>query len=168
LITITETLCCDSLKSRNEAAVTMAGSPEPKVLETASEAIQRARYIRDTIAAEIAHRRQRRQQIFSWASSLLVAITGGTIALTLKQHESLSLRHEAVLAGAVVVLSAHAIFGIDRHWKTEMTAKAAIRKYDEQLGVPTFTNPPRKDWTALIAISLLAIGAFVAVLTPVR
>jgi hypothetical protein len=52
-----------------------------------ADPIKDPKYIRDTIANEITHRSDRRQQIFSWASSLLVAIIGGVIALTFtNQH----------------------------------------------------------------------------------
>ncbi len=49
--------------------------------DPASQAVSQAKYARSILAEEIKFRRDRRQQIFSWASSLLVAIIGGVTAL---------------------------------------------------------------------------------------
>ena len=136
--------------------------------QEATDPIERAKYIRDALATEIAHRRQRRQQIFSWASSLLVAITGGTIALTFKEYQSLSPLQKTALTVAIGVLSAHAMIWIDHHWEAEKRAKAEIAAHNEFLGVPVERELPRKDWTTLVALLLLAVAALLAVLIPIQ
>ena len=146
----------------------MEGSQEPKTPQTAEDPIERAKYIRDALATEIAHRRQRRQQIFSWASSLLVAITGGTIALTFKEHRSLSPLQKTVLTLAIGVLGLHAIIWIDHHWEAEKKAKAEIMAHNGLLGIPAVETLPRKDWTTMVAVVLLAVAALLAVLIPIQ
>jgi hypothetical protein len=128
---------------------------------------QRAKPIPDALATEIAHRRQRRQPIFSWAGSILVAITGGTIGLTFKEHKSLSPAQKAVLSVAIGVPGAHAIIWIDHHWEAEKRVRrnngtqSAARRAGSR-------NAARKDWTTLIALVLLAVAALLAVLIPIE
>jgi hypothetical protein len=57
--------------------------------------------VRDLLDKEITYRRERREQIFTWASSLLVAIIGGTIALTTQGRDSLGGRQQGGLCAAI-------------------------------------------------------------------
>jgi hypothetical protein len=56
------------------------------------------------LAYELQFERARKQEIFSWASSLLIAIIGGMIALTAYHTVILDLAYKRILTGAVVIL----------------------------------------------------------------
>ena len=125
------------------------------------------KYVRGVLAKEIAHRRERRQQVFSWGSSLLVAVTGGTIALTFKEQHPLSELQKLVLSVAIGVLGVHSILWIDHHWKAEKNAKSDIKPYNELLGVPAVDKQYSRDWTTIIALALLTAAALSAVWMPI-
>lgn len=109
------------------------------------------------------HRRQRRQQVFSWANSLLVAITGGTIALTFKEGHSLPRNQRIVLSVAIAVLGVFSLLWVNHHWQVEKNAATAVKSCDTVLGVPAVTEMPAADWTTMFALLLLTAAALASV-----
>jgi hypothetical protein len=67
------------------------------------------KFVRDLLANEIAYRRERREQIFTWASTVLIAIIGGTIALTSQGH-ALGLWQRVYLSLAIFVLAVWMVY----------------------------------------------------------
>jgi cation transport regulator ChaC len=117
----------------------------------------------EVLENEIAHRRDRRQQVFSWASSLLVAITGGTIALTMKQ-DLLGRYQKQALTLAILVLGLFAMVWIGHHWRVEKRAKETIIPYYDARGIPYVKGSTYfTDWTMIGAILLLTLAALGAV-----
>jgi hypothetical protein len=120
------------------------------------------KYTRDVLAKEIAHRGERREQTFSWASSLLIAIIGGTVALT--NQGSLGLGQRGALVAAIMILAGYASGWNYYHWKSEQCARKAIKEYNKALHIPLHINEASKyrvDWwrvTALAGLAVIALG----------
>ena len=51
---------------------------------------ERWRYQRSILQDEVDYRRNRRSGIFTWASSILIAVTGGVMAIQLNSGRTLS------------------------------------------------------------------------------
>ena len=65
---------------------------------------QYVQYARGVLAEEVKFRRDRRQQILSWASSLLVGIIGGSTALaSAKQHQLAAMQFVGLYAAIIIV-----------------------------------------------------------------
>ena len=64
---------------------------------------------RETVLNEISYRMDKLWRIFSWTSTILVAMIGGTIALRTGKKPDLSLPHQIVLAVAAGVLGLYAV-----------------------------------------------------------
>jgi uncharacterized membrane protein len=135
--------------------------------KTTNQATENAKYIRDVLAKEITYKRERREQIFSWASSLLVAIIGGTIALTYTKHQRLPGFQQVILTGAALVLGIKACVWMYYHRRDEIRARNNIERYDELLGIPEEKHRSPVDLGHTLAIILLTLAAICAVLvTP--
>jgi hypothetical protein len=124
------------------------------------------KYVRDVLAKELDHRRDRRTQIFSWASSLLVGIIGGTIALTKSDKTALSLPDRLVLSTVVSILTADALVWITYHWGVETRTQREIGRYNTDLDIPEVSKPHRLDWPNFVAVALLALAALGALWLP--
>jgi hypothetical protein len=134
------------------------------------------KYFHDLYNGRITHRRDRRQQIFSWASGLLVAITGGTVALTYKNQfsntsqsppshgQSLAPEVQFIIVFAVSLIGLYAFSWINYHWWKETNAEKELQKYESKLGISEERHHEWSlDWWNSIAIILLTLAAFSAV-----
>lgn len=122
----------------------------------------------DFLKNEMAHRRGRRQQVFSWVSSLLVGITGGTIALTYTKGIALSPCQKLVLIAAILILSSFSCYWIHHHWECEIAARWKLKPYFDQIAKFEDDKPYHEDWTTIWAIVLLTLAAIAAVLLDPR
>jgi hypothetical protein len=78
----------------------------------------------DLAYKELDYRRKKQWDIFSWCSTLLVAITGGVIALeTAQQAYPLHRSQRAIISLAVAVLVAYAVLWIGHNWSMEKLAR---------------------------------------------
>ena len=84
---------------------------------------------------ELEYRRRRQWEIFSWCSTLLVAITGGLIALQTRQQASpFHLGQKISISLAVLVLAAYAVFWIVHNNYLEMSIKGCFDpKFHERI-----------------------------------
>ena len=125
-----------------------------------------ARYIRDVLAKEIDHRRTRREQIFTWASTLLVSILGGTIGLTHATKDALQPLQLAWTIGVSVALGVFAFIWLQYHWHYEQTARAAITERNAAPSLPAKIDDPSRypcDLLHVIPLGVLVILTVVAV-----
>lgn len=101
------------------------------------------RYCRKIVADRVALSRTERRKIFSWASAILVAITGGVVAIIYREPTPrfLLLSHRIALTIAVVAVAADALVCMRKHWKIEIIAGKALADYDDKLGIPHLTMP---------------------------
>jgi len=108
---------------------------------------------------EIAYRRNRKQEIFNWASSLLVAVIGGIVALAYKNANSLSPAHKILLTGAIVVLSGYSYWWINVHWKVAIAARKQLSSYYDRI----VDAPKDRDWPSILALLALTLLSLLAV-----
>jgi uncharacterized membrane protein len=126
-------------------------------------------YLRSVLSEEVKFRRDRRQQIFSWASSLLVAIIGGSTALawtklTPQQHQ-LALIQSIGLYIAILFLGLFSAYWINYHYKKEKLFRDESKKYDKKLGLPVSLDDARKhdvaNILALLGLMVVALASAV-------
>jgi hypothetical protein len=119
-------------------------------------------YDRDTVIREVEHRRKKQWDIFSWCSTLFVAIIGGVIALQVRDPpHPLSWKHQGVLSFAVVDLLVYAGIWISYNNKIERSAVGVLK--NELTGVdmqmhPAFGYAP--------TLCLLAVATLIAIWLP--
>lgn len=119
---------------------------------------------RKELDKERAHRREKVWKIFSWAATLLVAITGGVIALKTDASRCMNVTWtlKGISSGATLVLTGFAWKWIDQNLKILRKAEKAIAKYDRKLDIQKVVpdgNPPFGYQWALILLGLAAISA---------
>jgi uncharacterized membrane protein len=132
---------------------------------------QKAQFGRDAIAKEIEHRRDKLWKIFSWASALLVAITGGLIALKAKDKNfALTTIQFRLLLWSVIVLTGYACLWVKQNLDLEEYAQKVLDGYDNRLGI-ALIRPKQgrlyvriRDWLGYIpTLILLSLGAIVTI-----
>ena len=119
------------------------------------------KYIRDTLANRIDHHNDRRTQVFSWASSILVAITGGTITL-MNTRQDLSPYQRGLIFGASLIVGVTSCGWIYYHWRMELSIWKSIASYNEGLGVSLSGPKYSLDWWNTAAIVLLVVASLFA------
>jgi len=121
----------------------------------------------DTVRWEIDYRRQRQWDIFSWCSTLLVGVIGGTIALRTgffaSHPKTWTIYLQWVISGAVFVLVANSILWISHHRNREMEARAHLTedwlKFKPHWGF-TLVN-------STIVVVLLGVAAVLSIWIPI-
>jgi hypothetical protein len=125
------------------------------------------KYARGVLAEEVRFRRDRRQQIFSWASSLLVAIIGGSTALASKTQLQLAPVQRLGLYVAIAIVGIYSAFWLSYHYYRERHFRAACEEYDKEIGLPPSLRMHTSwslDWTNILALVGLTAAAVVAVI----
>lgn len=115
---------------------------------------------------EIDYRRRRRSDIFTWANTILLAITGGSIALQQQSGASLTLSQRLVVSFAVVVLAAYSILWWLRQRELGRALKARLRLVERDLGIEAASEGGTiPDWIgSVLCIVLLAAAAIASTL----
>jgi hypothetical protein len=123
-----------------------------------------AKYARDALAEEIKFRRDRRQQIFSWASSLLVAIIGGSTALASAKQFQLTTPQRLGLYAAIAIIGGFSAYWVGYHYNQERLFRDEARERGKILGLPDSLYASHKlDWTNIAAILGLTGAALITV-----
>jgi hypothetical protein len=120
------------------------------------------------LAGEIAHQLARKQEIFTWASSLLVAIIGGIVLLTSIHQVTLAVAHKLALTGAILTLSGFACFWIEMHWEAALRARNQLSFYYDRVSRTGQDRPWQRDYTCIAAILALASMGLLAVWITIR
>ena len=82
---------------------------------------------RQTVLDEINFRMDKLWRIFSWTSTVLVAIIGGTVALrTRTAGIDLDWGIKFIVAGAAIVLTTYACFWLRQNLRLEQAARDAL------------------------------------------
>lgn len=115
--------------------------------------------VSDILIRELEYRRKKQWDIFSWCSTLLVAITGGIIALQ-KGPSGISNGQKFSISLAVVLLAAYAIPWIGHNYKLEV---AAIAEMGQQGNFLKHKNP---IFGSRVAVGFLALAALFAAWNP--
>jgi hypothetical protein len=129
---------------------------------------------RETVLKEISYRMDKLWRIFSWTSTILVAMIGGTIALRTGKT-NLSLVHQILLAVAAGVLGFYAVMWLTQNLRLERSARDALVAHDRALGIGPYVESidgalPRPDRGIVVGysltVALLSVAAIAAALIP--
>jgi hypothetical protein len=126
------------------------------------------KFRREVLQQEIDYRRERRSAIFTWSSSLLVAITSGVVILQVQGDQPMSVAQKAVLSSATLILGVYAALWWDDHRRQGAVARAEVKKIDRQMSIPFHEHRSlRSDLVGgLLAILLLTVTALLAIWLP--
>lgn len=116
---------------------------------------------REVVFNELSHRRTKIWNIFSWSSGILIAITGGVIALkTGNPPAELSKLSNIILTLAVAVLCTCAYLWIKQNMVIERNAEELLNDLDKELELKMPRGPFYFGYTpALIVLTLAAFAA---------
>lgn len=124
---------------------------------------------REALDKELDYYLDKLWKVFSWASTILVSIIGGVIALRFREnHPALSVVDKSVLAFAVIVLSFAAVRRMDLIWNFEIRTRDKLDECDKELGISNYPvmargrpdRDPSAKWVSNKAtIILLALAA---------
>jgi hypothetical protein len=131
---------------------------------------------RAAVLGEITFRMEKLWRIFSWVSAILVALTGGIIALRTTQGD-LGLWPRVILGASIFSLAAYAILWLDQNLKLERSARDALENHDKALRIQAYNDEiggalPRPDEKKILGykltVFLLAAAAFGATVAPIN
>jgi len=117
----------------------------------------------DQVQKEFEYRRKKQWDIFSWSSTILVAMTGGVIALqTRKEAYRLVFPQKLAISLAIIALVAYAVLWLGHNWTRETAvAKLLGPEVDAEL-----RGEQRPHFGYRGAIVLLALAALLATWYP--
>ena len=131
---------------------------------------------RATVLSEITFRTEKLWRIFSWASAILVALTGGIIALRTDEKD-LTLWPRVFLVASIAILAAYAILWLNQNLKLERAARDALESHDSALRIQAYNKDiggalPRPDHKKILGyqltVFLLAAAAVGATVAPIN
>jgi hypothetical protein len=131
-----------------------------------NDAREEIRFARQELDKERAHRREKVWKIFSWAATLLVAITGGVIALKFKPSAQIEYCWwlKGVLSASSVILAGFASLWIHQNLKILRDTETAIAKCDEVLDITNVIPSKEPRFGYIEALALLATATIIAIL----
>jgi hypothetical protein len=124
------------------------------------------KYKIDQLNAELNYRLERIWQIFAWASSLLVAIIGGAIALRFTKNNSgirieLSEINKYILVGTIIILVVFSIFWIGKNIVLAKEIKIERFFFAEKLFSEIKTNPQKSNKNSYFSFLLTPTSSFI-------
>lgn len=131
---------------------------------------------RQSVMEEITFRMTKLWRIFSWTSTVLMAITGGAIALRTGSR-SLELAHQSLIAASALVIGLYAVIWLRQNLRLETMARDALAAHDEALGISIYNTSiggglPRPDIGIFLGynmtVVLLTLAAITASLIPLK
>lgn len=116
----------------------------------------------DFLIRELEHRREKQWKIFSWASTIFTAITGGIVILKTREHpHQFNLALQWTLTWVVLVLVTSAVWWVGHNQSVETEVMSQLEKF----GI--IRNWPRAWVGYRTSLVLLAAGAVAAIWIPV-
>jgi hypothetical protein len=126
---------------------------------------EQQKFAYEALSKEVDFRREKTWKIFSWVSTILLSITGGLLAITLKQDKGLPWwPHRALLIFSILALTLYAFLWINKNNQVRDDKYEKMKLYEIEFGI---RNEGDVDRTVRIGyrvtISLLAIAAILSV-----
>ena|SRR5436305_1920944 len=135
-----------------------------RYLEIDEKTFDRLKYAREIAQKSLDDRRDKAWKIFSWTSSILLAVTGGLVAIAGKGASRIPLfPHGVFLCFAVFVLTLYACVWIDQNQNMANDAGEIVRMYDEHLGIQTGYDPRKVAVGYITTVALLSGAAILAI-----
>lgn len=134
-----------------------------------NETINKIRFARQELDKERAHRREKVWKIFSWAATILVAITGGVIALKTEPTQNFVFPWwlRGVLSGSVLSLMGFACLWIEQNLNILRDTEEAIAIYDKQLDIKKVVPSEKPKLGYKYALVMITIAAIIVILIDV-
>ncbi len=131
---------------------------------------EKLKFAREQLEQERAHRREKLWKIFSWAGTILVAITGGTVALKTDPPDKFnsSWLLWATVIAAVLILAAYSVLWIKQNLNILRKVDKAIDNCDYQLGIENVLPKKEPLFGYIWALIMLAAAAIVASLIHIQ
>jgi hypothetical protein len=132
---------------------------------------------RQAVLEEITFRMTKLWWIYSWTSTVLVAITGAVITLRTGERPLELFAPRAIIAASAFVLGIYAVVWLRQNLHLEALARTALAAHDEALGINSYNNligggVARPDVGIVVGytltVVLLSIAAIVASLMPLK
>ena len=121
-------------------------------------------FVRNTMLAELAYRRDKMWKLFSWVSTILTGIVGGVIALKTRSGTpvNLGVGYRIALTIAVAGLVLHACFWLHYNWKRTKDVWGRLKKYsaNDEIELVEFGKAPVRY---VHAVALLGLAAGIAI-----
>ncbi len=132
-------------------------------VETDDKLYERLKYAREAAQKVLDDRRDKAWRIFSWASSILLAVTAGVIAVLGEADYDYKLF--LVLWLSIVVLAWYACAWIKQNQDRADNAGDIVQSYNKQLGIETGHRPQKVFFIGYVStVVLLTIAASLAIL----
>ena len=121
------------------------------------------RFACEVLAANIKYRRDRRWQVFSWASGILIAIIGGVFALSNSTGVDLSVFQRVMLSVATATVTLCAVLWIRRGASRQVEENRLLNQYYSDLGIPPLKHAPAMTIGARFTLGILLLGALATI-----
>ncbi len=116
---------------------------------------------------ELNFQRARKHEVFSWASSLLIAMIGGIVALTAVKRSMLAETQQWVLTAAILILCLFTCLWMGLHWAEYCRVRDKLSFYYNQIAASGEDDYWRHDYTSIVAIVALSLVALFSVWWPI-
>ena len=112
---------------------------------------------------ELEYRRKKQWDIFSWCSTILVALTGGVIVLQTREHAyQLHTSQKIAISISVIAIMVYAMLWLSYNWTRE---QEFLKIFDaDETSKPAGNKRPYFGYRG--AILLLSVGALLATWLP--
>ena len=130
---------------------------------------EKLKFAREQLEKERAHRREKLWKIFSWAGTLLVAITGGIVALKTNPPNGFEFSWwlRGTIIASVIFLMAYSSLWIKQNLAIEGEVQKALDECDIKLGIDSVLPKNKQKFGYIAALFMLAAAAIVAIVVNV-
>ena len=118
----------------------------------------------EALRKEVEYRRDKAWNLFSWASTLLLGVIGGLMAIARKPEDALPWwPHRTLLIVALLILTIYSVLWLDRNSDIRDKALAKMESIEATFGIkPEYIKNALLSY--LLTVLLLGLAAIVAVI----
>jgi hypothetical protein len=117
----------------------------------------------EALATNIRYRRERRWLVFSWSSSILIALIGGVFVLANSTGVDLSLFQRVMLSVAATTITVCASLWIRRGANYQVAEQEILNQYYVDFGMPPFKHAPAITIGTRFTLAILLLGALATI-----
>ena len=121
------------------------------------------RFACEVLAANIKYRRDRRWQVFSWSSGILIALIGGVFALANSTGVELDVFQRVMLSVAGTTVTLCSVLWIRRGAAYQVDEQRVLNQYYADLGMPPLKHAPAITIGARSTLVILLMGALATI-----
>ncbi len=93
------------------------------------------RYARDALEKELSRVQEKAWKIFSWASSLMIVMIGGILALTTEASFNYNDVLPWVMTSSVIVIGIYSVLWVYQNLRFEKEISDKLNSYNKELGI---------------------------------